>query len=495
MKRLALMSALLLSAPVAAAPPANLTVRLDAEGPYLILSSAAAGREYEEALSVVRALHPGAAEAVVDLASPEALREALRSAKPRYVLVLALPGEIDVNLAWRFLLAAAAVDDDPLVDVRPGFLTGATPADALAFARRIAAAASGDLAVPRKAADVLGPIEMAPEEAFFALPKAFMMPWLPADLPAVGISHGKSGFTEARLTALAGAGLVHFGGHGYPDRIVDGVTAAQAGRLDLSPCVAWNGACYTGVTDRWFEEWTSEGKIAERRVAAADSFCLNLLRHHVIGYLAALHPDHGIPVYQEMEHLAQTGASLGEVIRQTMNTVLLAGNGAPPDLSPLTAGEPSKQRTPAEIMLRGTAARVLFGDPSLVVGEVLASSALVLTLSDADGAAVATAEVANPSLIATLTDTFRSDLSAQEGMFNDRALFQVPLSKGFSPKSVAVFAVDVGATPQRHALVAHVEEEFFGVRTMWVQVDLEAAGFMQGPWRTKGASVSVRLTR
>jgi hypothetical protein len=472
-----------------------LPVSLDSEGPHLIVLSPGAAKEYGEAREVVRALHPGATEVTVDLASEAAIASALAAAKPRYALVLALPGEIDVNLAWRWLRASSAVDADPFPDVRTGFLTGSTPAAAAAFAGRISAAARGETKLPRRFVDDLGPNEMAPPEAFFVQPQTWFFTALPAGFPRATISHGKAGFTDARLGALDGAGYVHFGGHGYPDRVVSGVTGRQAGRLVLAPCVVWNGACYTGATDRWFDEWGGGGNVVEKRVAPAESFGLNLLGNAVVGYLAALHPDHGIPVYQEMEHLAATGAPLGELMRQTGVAVVLGAGGKLPDLAPLAGGTPSRAWTPAEIMLRGTASRVLFGDPALAAGGKFAEPALRAgPITDEGGEARVTVTVANPLMRSSLTDTFHSDLSADGRLFNDRALVVLDLpADRAAPEAVEVLSAGVEGRPIRHRLVAWAVEEDSGARRLLVQVDLAATAFMQGPFRTPGATLVLAL--
>src|SRR5205085_6809887 len=98
----------------------------------------------------------------------------------------------------------------------------------------------------------------------------------------------------------------------------------------------FNGACYTGVTHRWFEP-TASG-LQSRTVAASDCFCLKMLQTPAVAYLAALHPDHGMPVYQEMEYFAYRGATLGDVIKHTHDGVILSAGGKLPALAPLKDG-------------------------------------------------------------------------------------------------------------------------------------------------------------
>src|SRR4029453_15199010 len=202
----------------------------------------------------------------------------LRKIQPRYALVFIQPDELDVNFAWRWLTMTSGIDDDPFADVRTGFITGATPEAARAFVERIAAGAAGQFRLAGALVDNLGPFEQGTQTFFKTFPGAMMLPAsFEERFTGRSISHGKGSFTDDRLSALAGAGLVHFGGHGHPQCIDDGVKAAQVSQLKLSPCVVFNGACYTGVTHRWFDQMT--GTVSEKTVEPGDSFCLNLLQN------------------------------------------------------------------------------------------------------------------------------------------------------------------------------------------------------------------------
>jgi hypothetical protein len=307
------------------------------------------------------------------------------------------------------------------------------------------------------------------------------------------IAHSKNNFTDERLASMDKAGLIHFGGHGHPDRIDDGLTAAQIPRLELAPCVVFNGACYTGVTSRWFDETT--GVVVEKSVAPAECFCLNLLQNDVIGYLAAVHPDHGMPVYQEIEFMAIHGASLGDAIKQTHDGVVMGAGGKLPQLKPLAAGNDAKFTSAADVMLRGTAARILFGDPALIVGD----SSLVPPFSvtkkpDGDSMRI-NATVTSAGLKSTFTDTYHNDLNP-DVPFNDRALLEVELPRDWDTVSkVEVVAVKSRNRKIRHRLVGHAVEHDSGGKRLHVQVDVEAEGFQQSALRVKGATVELVARR
>jgi len=469
----------------------SLEASVDGTGPYVILATERAARDYSEALAEGRRLHPEAIETRLDPADLSPAAEKLRAVGARYALVFLLPDELDVNLAWRWLKLTAELDADPFVDVRTGFVTGSSPAAAAAFLKRIAAAARGEVEVPARFVDNLGPNLEAPRGSFVRQPGSFMIPVFGERVRTETLSHGPEGFTRERLAAMEGAGLVHYGGHGYPDRVVDSLNGVWVRSIRFAPSVFFNGACYTGVTHGWYEP--AGARLARRTVEAGRSFCLGVLETGVVGYLAALHPDHGIPVYQEMELLATTGAALGDLVKATHDGVALAAGGRLPDLSPLEDGAPWGPQSPAEVMLKGTASRVLFGDPAFRVADAFAPPPFeVASRPLPDGALVVEARVRNADLRSTFTQTYSSDLSAT-GQFNDRALVSCPLPDGAATvrRIAAIEAVAEGrSVPAR--LVGFGMEKDAGRSTLHVLVDLPSTGYQQGPIRRPGAIVRFR---
>ena len=477
-----------------AAPKEPLALRIDTAGPYVILATKRSTGTYASAIEKALALHAGAERIDFEPDDLDDVLDALQKVQPRYALVFIQPDELDVNFAWRWLTMTSRIDDDPFVDLRTGFVTGATPEAALAFVERIAAVASGRVRIPGACVDNLGPAELAPAASFNTFPGAMMLPGaLSERFTPRSISHGKSGFTDDRLATLDGAGFVHFGGHGHPDRIDDGLRAAQVPGLALAPCIVFNGACYTGVTGRWFDETT--GVTAEKTVTADDSFCLQMLQKEVAGYLAALHSDHGMPVYQEMEYLAFAGASLGDVIKHTYDGVVLGAGGKLPKFEPLVAGADSSFTTPADVMLKGTAARILLGDPALIVCDGFLPAPFSFTIADEDGRLRITATVTNADLKSTFTDTYHNDLNPQ-APFNDRAVVIVDLPDGWGKVAgVENVAVTAAGKPLPHRLVGHAVEQDNDRFRLHVQIDVPATGFQQSPLRARGTTVEFSAKR
>ncbi len=473
-----------------AAPKEPLALQLDAAGPYVILATKRSETSYASAIEKAVVLHPGAKRIPFEPDDLDDVLDALKRIQPRYALVFLQPNELDVNFGWRWLTMTSQVDDDPFVDVRTGFITGAKPEAVEAFVERIASAASGRVRIPGACVDNLGPAEMAASASFNTFSGATM---LPAELnerfTARSITHGKGGFTEDRLTTLDGAGLVHFGGHGHPDRIDDGLRAAQLSGLKLSPCIVFNGACYTGVTHRWYDQTT--GVTAEKSVDPDDSFCLRLLEKDVAAYLAALHPDHGIPVYQEMEFLACERASLGDVIKHTYDGVVVGAGGKLPTFETLAAGTPASFKSPADVMLKGTAARILLGDPALIICDGFLPAPFSVKTAEEGRTLRVTATLTNPNLKSTFTDTFYNDLNPQ-APFNDRALLIVDLPGGWnSVTGVDSIGVRAAGKAIAHRLVGFAVERDGNRLRLHVQVDVVAQGFQQSSLRIHGTTVEL----
>jgi hypothetical protein len=425
----------------------------------------------------------------LDPLDPAAVLPDLRTLRPQYAILVLAPQSLDVNLAWRWLSAASQLDDDPFVDVCYGVITGATPDDAIAFWQRIVDVEKDPSTLAPRLLDCLGPNQLD-NDRVIVHPQLFWGSWLRGSLDARGMNNGLQGFADADLGKLSGYGILHFGGHGFPDRIDQGLTAQQLAGAQLSPAVVFSGACSTGVTSSAFE--MTGGRWAERTYAADQSFCLTMLRQPVVAYLAATHPDHGVPVYQEMERWLTTGCTLGEVIKGTYDAVVVANGGHALDLPVLKDGQPLPAWSPKQIMLYGTAARLLFGDPRLrPCGPVYGAPLGVSGLDDGGHVKVT---VEHPEVPWSLMDTFECDMAAQPNSFNDRLCVRIPLGGPADVRSVsASAAADGKSVPSK--VVGFAVEDWGGQRYLHVQVDLPSTGYQQGPMRTKSATVELTLTR
>ena len=466
--------------------------QLDTHKSYAILATEQAAAEYGKGIAVAKQLHP---KAWYKEFTPERIGDVeawLFHTQPYYALIFITPSELDINLAWRWLRMSTRLDDDVFVDVRTGFITGRTPQAVLRLMQRIQGVAEGSLSMPAVCIDNLSVNTAAAKRAFQKVPGSYLIPVLAQGMEIYTISHGRRGFSQDRLSSMSGAGMLHLGGHGFPDRIVDTLNGPWINKLILNPCVIFNGACYTGVTGRWFDITTAA--LTERSVDRENAFSLAMLANQAVAYLAALHADHGIPVYQEMEYLAFEGCSLGDIIKHTHDSVILANQGQLPSLPLLAGGMASPFHTPAQIMLAGTASRVLFGDPSLVLLRPFTDRPFDITITPAENELLVTASLKNTHLKATYTDTFFSDLTQGKAPFNDRALISFALPDS-SEAVTAVEVVGVSANGSRlsGSLKGYAVEQTRERLLLHVQIDLPASGYMTSAFRKAGSIVEIKV--
>lgn len=241
----------------------------------------------------------------------------------------------------------------------------------------------------------------------------------------------------------------------------------------------------------------TQGLLRKKTVPPDQSFCLEILANDVIGYLASLHPDHGIPVYQEMEYLAFTGTPLGDLIKHTHDGVILASGAKRLDYPELLDGMQNPARTPSDIMLMGTAARVLFGDPSLCVANPFTAPPFDVAVTRIDESTLGVkATLQNVQLKSTFTDTYYADLASNPRLFNDTARFALQLPEGWDAVSqVTVRAVSTGTGEIRHRLVGFGVEKYHQWAWLHVQIDVPTSGYMQSAFRAPGSTVELEVRR
>lgn len=202
-----------------------------------------------------------------------------------------------------------------------------------------------------------------------------------------------------------------------------------------------------------------------------------------------------MPVYQEMEYLAYRGGPLGDVIKSTYDGLVVARGGKMPVFERFQSDMTPPRWQPADFMLNGTAARVLFGDPALVPCDSFAAEPFTTVVKENGDELRVTATVANPALKSTFTDTYFNDLNSR-APFNDRALVVIDLPSTWGASTtVEVAAVTVGGSKLPNRLVGHAVEVDQGKQRLHVQVDVPATAFQQSAFRVAGATVELVVRR
>jgi hypothetical protein len=430
-------------------------------------------------------------EPIVVARPPDAIAT-LRTERIRDVLVVVPPEVVDVDFAYDLHRMATRVDDDPFADVRVGVITGRDVDAALRFlaatsaARRTAPPPNGSLL------ELLGPnVRDDAKTYFWRRPTQFarMRGWRQDS-----VNHGMRGWPDDALPRLEGFQILHLGGHGVPERIEHGLTAQQLARLDLAGTVVFNGACWTGVTRHWYRL----GDPTAARQTADDTFCLAMLDTGAVAYVAATHPDHGVPVMQEVEHVLVTGAPVGEAIRATVAGLVLARGGKALELPSFRDRRLPDLRPRGAVEWYGTASRLLYGDPRLrPCGAAMAEPFTFEASPDESGGTRVTATLRDPAARALLTNAYDGDLASDPTQFNTRAWLRIPWDADRPARRVelvgarAARALFAKATDVAARVVGHAVEIDDGECTLHVQVDLASDGLFTSPFRRVGSTVTL----
>ena len=183
-------------------------------------------------------------------------------------------------------------------------------------------------------------------------------------------------------------------------------------------------------------------------------------------------------------------------MRHTHDGVVMGNGGRLPQFDVLRDGMRAPNDTPESVMLKGTAARVLFGVPALIVLSSFSPPPFTITREmSGDGRMTVVASTAAPELKASYADTFHADLS-RTGQFNDRAWIVVDLPDDWQgPGHLKIQSVRAGGQEIAHRLIGQAFEQDGGKKRLHVQVDTLSTGYLEGPLRQAGASITLQVGR
>ncbi len=376
-----------------------------------------------------------------------AFRELARI-RPGFVAVVVPPDRLDVNFHFEFLERAARLDSDPFVDFSFGYITGATPAEAL-----------GSLRALRKDETRHTVLEFGPTRRAYG-------PTRPGPhKTAKGYTVRRYGHAAnaadvaATLAKLEGIGIYKAWGHGYPAGVYEGLqgSALRKSTLDLDGALYFSGPCYCGVPSGWFDP--SGGLIKRRVLALEDSFVLAAIKARAGAIFAGLDPDRGETNHHEFEHLLTRGGPLGDASKSTYDDVVLAYRRTRLKLPRYKECERRPHASIHETMIAGGACRALFGDPAATPVKAAAPDPFVAEVHKTDhGLELRWSYTKDLGRYWLPIDVYRA-----EGRWTHRLRFTVELPRGAAHGIRGFKALQV--TKDGHALPAQ-----------WVTAGLEGLG-------------------
>jgi hypothetical protein len=337
-------------------------------GPYLVISLVEPASEYHGAAKLLAQRH----KAGIVTASPPALEKLiddLRETRPACVAFVIDPSDLDVNLVNRILALSTEVDQDPFVDFAWGVITGRDGAAAEKLV--MASAPSENRPSPSIAMFGVGGAGLQKSKS-----EKSHWPHRNGSLPVTSfLAKGETDeerdteFIGSAMTSLGSSPIVLLASHGLPDGLVAGPKAEDLRNVDLSGCVVFNIACYTGVTKTWFDEDFQQMKIRKNSIDSTESFCLQVIDCGVAGYFAYTCPRPAGPTMMgDAILVATSGKSIGELFRESLQSVVMAHLLAGADrlgITTLSDGASIEgERTPGSLVRKMATGGVLFGDPA-----------------------------------------------------------------------------------------------------------------------------------
>jgi hypothetical protein len=126
------------------------------------------------------------------------------------------------------------------------------------------------------------------------------------------------------LSSYRGLDALMFFSHGYPDAMSAcfGAQDLREWKIDLSPAILINCACYNGVPGRWYAP-ESGGMKDMGLIAPDDSVALAILDAGVSAYLAGIDPWHGPLANQVFCYIFDDGMRLGEAAKRMFDRLAL----------------------------------------------------------------------------------------------------------------------------------------------------------------------------
>jgi hypothetical protein len=329
---------------------------------YLVLVDPGQDGQFLAPANELAALH----HAELRRFSPRALEETLaqlRKSPPRFVAFVLPPAEIDLELCHAILEMSTRVDDDPFPDFEYGFVTGRDGPAASRFVARIAAAWKREYGRRCTLFGTWGGSLPWIKPLTAARPLALRSEM--RLLSAGDSEEGRRVKARDTLSSLGGRDALLFFSHGQPE-CMEGCFRAQELRewkVDLSPAILFNCACFNGAPARWWE--LGPAGVEEKRVESESAVALALLDSGICGYFAGIDSWHGPLSDQVFGYVLDDGFRLGEASKRMADRLALA-------FLPERIHFPPVSKSPERFQGEGVANRrwnaagmIFYGDPAL----------------------------------------------------------------------------------------------------------------------------------
>jgi hypothetical protein len=293
---------------------------------YVIVAEEKDQEGWDASAQVVKELaklrHASAVLTLDDDSLKSVFRE-LKILKPDFVAFVVHPERIEDNFVGDVFAGLTALDEDPYLDCAYGYITGATPQEALTLVRNTATAQAEPDRIPKKfvaVAHTFAQNDLAP----FAVQEANRYTaygYQTAQINPIDDSEEWNRKAEQEIQKLNGASLVFLAGHGMGDMSC-AIAGDEFGRVKLQSAIVVNGTCHSAVTEIRHDCKDRFGTIGTTRINPEKSVCLNFIRAGAVGQFASTASSGWRNVAFTIKRFFNEGRSLGEALQESLNDKL-----------------------------------------------------------------------------------------------------------------------------------------------------------------------------
>ncbi len=424
----------------------------------------------------------------------------------RYVAVIVRPEELDINLVRKFLMMSTMVDSDPFTDFSYGYITGASPQDAVDFINKIIQAESQHvenypLHISGFAASSLNFIyTTAGDYMKYLNPASYYSMYLETNDNGIGNTYFHSNtsiLTGKKILDIGHNGDPHMiwlfeGGNTNPNppiwdydstKIEDpayarvGISSYDIAGLNLYPAVVYNGACHSGVPKKAIVEGDIAATFGDTdwtvrfyNMSDTFSFALTLLKTGITGYFAPCGANNANDQSEEIYASFLYNEPLGDIHKRSMDGVVMGFLGNRPALKLFSEGASasgcdvltSGTFDPASwsgacYMLGGKANRIYFGCPMYNPFQFNHDDQLEITKAQIDSVDLNTLHV---HVSFDKPDVYEAYFPVWDKFHHSNTRVYIPIEM---PEWVtAISSVTVLSSSSSYDLAFHAIEEFDG---------------------------------
>lgn len=290
---------------------------------YIIVTDANAQSGWDSSAQVVKELaklrNPSAI-LNLDNKGLKGLVSELQTLKPDYVAFVVHPERVESNFVGAVFAGLTALDDDPYLDCAHGYITGATPQDALRLVRNTADAQENPNRIPKKFV-AIGHTFAQNDLAPFAVQEANRYKaygYLTAQINPIDNSAEWNRMAKQEIQKLNSASLIMLAGHGMGDMSC-AIPGDEFGRVRLQSAIVVNGTCHSAVTNIRHDSKDRFWTMQTNRINPEQSVCLNFIKAGAVGQFASTASSSWPNVALTITKFFNEGRSLGEALQEGLN--------------------------------------------------------------------------------------------------------------------------------------------------------------------------------